>query len=273
MKKGIFMTALLVLFVTGLSFAQKPTATLHEQGLSGKSVKGLAGPVTGACPNNDCIFYGGDGDPTSPNADGLWQNNSSAFGIDGRVYSPFIVSKATKCGGKCNWGVDGMFANIEYYPNQSVFGVPIAVDSVNWAIVTGVAAGGSPSTVTTVCSGNDTGFVLTPTGNIYFGTYEEDATTVHVAGCTLGTGKGKGGTEYWMLVQPQTSTDGAFGFQEAYESNSPSNANAIGTAEPANDSWFYGPAFGDSTFVNANTQGPFVTFSTGVCAALVGKKG
>ena len=170
MKKGIFLTVLLVLFLAGMAFAQvpSPTKTIHEQGLSQqKNAVHVLGPVSGACPNNDCIFYGGDGDPTSGNADGLWQNNSSAFGIDGRVYSPFVVfPKTGKCGGKCAWGVDGLFENIEYYPNQSVFGIPIAVDSVNWAIVQGVAAGGSPSTVTTVCSGNDTNFVLTPTGNI-----------------------------------------------------------------------------------------------------------
>jgi len=268
MKKGIFMTALLVLFVTGLAFAQRPTITLHEQGLSGQSVRGLAGPATGSCPNNDCLFYGGDGDPTSPNADGLWTNNSSFFGIDASVYSPFVVpAKTGKCGGKCAWGVDGMFANIEYYPNQTVAGIPIAVDSVQWAIVTGVAAGGSPSTVTTVCSGTDSSFVLTPTGNLYFGFYEEDATTVHAAGCTLTGGK-KGGTTYWQVIQPQTSV-----YQLAYESNSPSNANAIGIAEPANDSFFWGPNFGVPTFVNAEQEGtPFVTFSAGVCATLTKSK-
>lgn len=267
MKKAVFLTALLVLFLAGLAFAQNkpsPMATIHQQALSGQSAVGQAGPVAGSCPNNDCIFYGGDGDPNSSLADGLWQNNSSFFNIDGRVYSPFVVfPKTGKCGGKCAWGVDGLFANIEYYPNQSVAGVPIMINSVNWAIVTGVAAGGSPAGVTTVCSGSDSNFVLTPTGNIYFGFYEEDATTVHVAGCTL-KGKGKTGTEYWMLVQPQTGPVE----QLAYESNSPSNANAIGNPEPVDDSWFYGPAFGISTFVNANMEGPFHTFSTGVCATL-----
>lgn len=270
MKKIVFRTALLVLSLAGLAFAQSPapTATIHQMGLSATQAgASQAGPVAGSCPNNDCIFYGGDSDPSSPNADGLWQNNSSFSNIDGRVYSPFIVpAKTGKCGGACKWAVDGLFANIEYFPNEGLDGTPIMIDSVNWAIVQGVAEGGTPSSLITVCSGNDTSFVLTPTGRIFFTYFEEDATSVHVAGCTLSGGKGKTGAEFWMIVQPQTSV-----YQLAYESNSPTNANAIGIAEPQNDSWFWGPTFGATTFVNANTLGPLATFSTGVCATLVKK--
>ena len=72
--------------------------------------------------------------------------------------------------------------------------------SVNWAIVTGVAAGGSPSTVTTICSGNDGPFILAPTVNIYLGYFEEDvdlgarslAGTTHFPGELLFPGYLKG---------------------------------------------------------------------------------
>lgn len=265
MKKVVFLTALLVLFLAGLAFAQKPspTMTLHQQGLSAPSGEGVThnGPVSGACANNDCIFYGGDGNPSDPNADGLWANNSSYFGISGSVYSPFTYDKVKGCGGKCNWGVDGIFVNDEMYP------YPPLIDSADWAILTGVAAGGSPSTATTVCSGTGASATTTDTGNLYFGLYEEYAVSVPVSGCTITKAKGKagkGGTQYWESVTTNTSQ-----YQLVYESNSPQNANAIGFPEPVDSSFFFAPAFGFSTFTNTTQLGPFHTFSAGVCATLV----
>jgi hypothetical protein len=259
MVKKVFVVVALVACFCLLASAQKPSPkmTLGQQGLSrptGENVM-LNGPVTGACANADCIFYGGDGNPSDPNADGLWVNNSAYFGISGSTYSPFVWSKAKRCGGKCAWEVDGLFANDEYYPN------PPTVDSADWAILSGVATGGTPATATTVCSGTGATATLTATGNVYFGFYVEYATSVPVAGCRIKAKKGP--ATFWEAITVNTSV-----YQLAYESNSPQNANAIGTAEPVDDSFFYGPAFGISTFVNATTQGPFHTFSAGVCAVL-----
>lgn len=256
MKKVLFLTVLLVLF-TGLAMAQK--ATIHEQNLPrGEGQVGALLPA-GGCPNGDCLFYGGDGSPSDPNADGLWQNNSSDFGIDGQVWSPFVWTKLGKCGGKCAWNVDNLLANIEMNP------FPPTMSSVKWVVGTGVAAGGTPSTITTVCSGNDSSPVVTDTGRLYFGFYEEFAVAANVAGCSL-KGKGKTGTQFYQLVQPQT---GGGLFQLAYQSNvAAGNPNAIGTAEPVDQSFFYSPAFGFSTFTNTTQLGPFHTFSTAVCGAL-----
>jgi hypothetical protein len=154
--------------------------------------------------------------------------------------------------------VDNIFGNIEYNP------FPPAVASVQWAVVSGVAAGGTPSTVTTICSGNDSSPVLTDTGRNFFGFYEEFATSAHVAGCSIKV-KAKGGATLYELVQPQTS-----GFQLAYISNIPDTPppNAIGTAEPTGESFFYSPSFGFSTFTNATQLGPFNLFSAGICGVL-----
>lgn len=260
MKKVVFLTVLLVLFA-GLAVAQRPspTLTIQEQNLPASGAQVGTALPQGGCPNGDCLFYGGDGDPSNINANGLWDNNSSFFNIDGQVYSPFLWTKGAKCGGKCAYVVDNLVANIEFFP------FPPTINSVKWAIVQGVAAGGSPASVTTICSGNDTSPVLTDTGRLYFGFYEEFAVAPHVAGCSI-KGKGKTGVEYWMLIQPQTGP----GEQLAYMSNVPDvpAPNAIGNPEPPDDSWFYGPAFGISTFVNANTQGAFHLFSDGLCGAL-----
>lgn len=256
MKKVLFLTVLLVLFA-GLALAQKPTMTIHEQNLPrGEGHNGALLP-SGGCPNGDCLFYGGDSDPADPNADGLWDNNSSDFGIDGQVWSPFVWSKVSHCGGKCAWIPDNVLANIEMNP------FPPTISSVKWVIAKGLATGGTPSTITVVCSGDDSSPVVTDTGRLFFGFYEEFAVAANVAGCRV---KGKKATTFYQLVQPQT---GGGLFQLSYESDVASGApNAIGTAEPVDASFFYSPAFGFSTFTPAQNLGPFHQFSAAICGAL-----
>jgi len=245
MKKVVFLTALLVLFLAGLAFAQQPspTATIHQQGLTGTgSSHGQSKTAPGT------IFYGGDSDPANANSDGLWVNDSSYLGLSGSVYSPFLIPKSSK------WNLSGLFANIEYYPTTP------AVDGAKWAIVS-LDKSTIPPIATTVCSGIDAVPILTDTGRNFFGVYEEFTTAVAVAGCQLRGGSNKVGAEYWESVTVETST-----VQLAYESNVPDSPppNALGTPEPVDDSYFYGPQFGAPVFVNANTQGPFHVFSAGV---------
>ena len=274
---GALLAALMLLFA-GLASAQdlsqiKPTATIGEQILV-RPMPGVlkspfrllpkGGPLVPAyC--SPCLFYGGDGDPSNPLADGLWDNNSSTFGISGVVYSPFSVpEKTAKCGGICDWAVTGLFANIEYSP------FPPTIDSVNWSVVTGVAAGGIPATTTVICSGTDPVPVLIDTGRLYFGTYEEFATVVSVSGCPALEGAKKGGSAtYWETVTPNTGATGIF--QLAYESNIPDSPppNAVGLPEPLLNSFFFAPSFGDYTFAPAQNLGPYYIFSAGVEGTLV----
>lgn len=258
MKKVVFLTALLVL-CAAVAMAQKPSATMtiHEQGLPSGQGHSAAALPSGGCPNGDCLFYGGDGDPNSPNADGLWNNNSSYFGIQGQVFSPFVWAKASKCGGACNWAVDGLVVYDEMYP------YPPLIDSADWSILTNVVAGGTPATSTTVCSGTGASATATDSGRLYFGLYEEYAVAVPVSGCTIGKVKKSKNPEYWMNVTVNTSQ-----YQLAYQSNSPSNANAIGTAEPVDQSYFLSAGFGFPSFTNTTQLGPFDTFSAAVCGAL-----
>jgi hypothetical protein len=249
MKKVLFLTVLLVLFA-GLAFAQQPspTMTIHQQGLTGKGVPSSHKPgVSGI------LFYGGDSDPLSPNADGLWTNNSSYFGISGEVFSPFVIPKTAK------WNVSSLFTQVEYYP------YPPTIDSASWYVLSITTNSSTiPPTITgtIVCSGTDSAPVLTDTGRNFFGFYEEYTTAVAVAGCDLKGGP-KGAT-YWESVTPNTSV-----FQEAYESNIPDTPppNAIGTPEPTDESYFYAPSFGYSTLTNTSTLGPFSLFSAGVAGS------
>jgi hypothetical protein len=235
----------LAFLFTGLAVAQNPapTETIHQQGLTGT---GSSHGKSHTPPST--IFYGGDGNPLNPEADGLWANDSTFFGLSGSVYSPFVIPKTSK------WNLSGLFTNVEYFPTTPT------VDGAKWAIVT-LDKSTIPPIATTVCSGIDTSPVLTDTGRLYFGFYEEFTTAVAVGGCTLRGGSSKAGTEYWESITLQTSVD-----QLAYESNVPDvpPPNSIGTLEPTDDSYFYGPQFGAPVFVNANTQGPFHVFSAGV---------
>jgi len=275
-KKLVCTTALLVALAflfTGLALAQRPapTATIHEQGLqmpSGGNRTVPPGLVPAFC--SPCLFYGGDGDPSNINADGLWDNNSSFFGIAAQVYSPFVVPKKTdKCGGTCKWGVSGLFVALELNPFIAGTGPAVTPSDAVWAIYSaGVVSGGSPLSATKACSGTDTAPTFTDTGRLYFGIYEEFAMNVKVTGCTLaGT---KSGATFWEQVTPEFP---ATGFQLSYESNIPDTPppNAFGGPEPADQSFFYGPAFGFTSFTNANMLGPFHLFSAGVEGTLVKK--
>jgi hypothetical protein len=202
-----------------------------------------------------CYFYGGDSNPSNPNANGLWDNNSSGFNTNGVIYTPFVVTKPPKCGGVCDVGITGIGGNIEMNPS------PPVLNDVAWSIVTGVATGGTPASTTVICSGTDTAPTLTDTGRLFFGFYEEWNVTASTGGTCPGLEPGKKGAPaiYWQTNQVETS-----GFQLAYESNVPDvpPPNAFGNPEPVDDSFFYAPAFGFNTFANANGLGAFHVFST-----------
>ncbi len=248
-----------------------PTLTASQQGLKPTGVAPKLAPpgyVPAWC--GACLFYGGDGDPASSNADGLWNNNSADFGINGQVYSPFIVPKKTdKCGGSCSWIVSGLVVNLQMSLDPRVTKPTDAV----WAIYQGLAEGGTPATATVVCSGTDTNPTFTPTGRVYFGLYEYAmAVSVPSDACPRLTGD-KDGIMYWQQVTPEYGATGAF--QLSYESNVPDSPppNAVGEPEPVDQSFFYGPAFGYSAFTAAQTVGTkFHVFSAAVQGTLGKKK-
>jgi hypothetical protein len=121
-----------------------------------------------------------------------------------------------------------------------------AVSSADWSIVQGVNAGGNPSggQVKTICSGTGTP-TLTPTGRIAFGTYIEYTILVTGVSCpTVEAGS------YWMTVLPTTLD---LAYLSDVEDNTPPNAQGPGT-EPIDQSFFYAPSFGVSSFQNTTTS-------------------
>src|SRR5579863_4974879 len=158
------LVAVLVLMVSASAFAQgSSTKTLPPRTRTTTAQAGPLAPVgtEEPCIADPCVFYAGDFDAAGPNPNGLFNANSTLVGISASTYTPFTVPKKYKgAKGKTDWAVTGLFVNEQML---DAFGVGISVSSVDWAILSGVTAGGTPSSATTVCSGTGTPS-LTATG-------------------------------------------------------------------------------------------------------------
>lgn len=213
------------------------------------------------CIANNCVFYAGDFDANGPNPNGLWNNHNTLFGITGTVYVPVSVPKKFKgAKGRTDWNVQGLFTNQLMH---SFFG-GFAVSSVDWSIVQGVAAGGTPNhgNFTTICSG--TGMAtLTPTGRGLFGSiYQEQTILITGISCPiLEFG------QYWMTVLPTTPD---LAYLSDVEDVTPANQEGPGS-EPVDESFFYSPGFPFQ--FNSFTPTTTVCFSVGCDRFSVGVVG
>lgn len=239
LKRMLGLTALVValaMFLPVSSSAQQVYVGLAQDGA----------PAVGTeepCIANNCVMYAGDFDPNGPNPNGLWNNHNTLFGITGVVYVPVFVPKKFKgAKGRTDWNVQGLFTNQQML---DITGGGLFVSSVAWSIVQGVAAGGNPTknSVTTICSGVGTPS-LTPTGRIAFGIYKEETILVTGVSCPIiETG------QYWMTVVPTTEN---LAYLSDVEDVTPTNAEGPGS-EPVDQSFFYSPSFGFSTFTDTTT--------------------
>ena len=220
------------------------------------------------CDVNHCLFYAGDFDPKGPNPNGLWNGVDNFFGfftIDGTVWAEFVVPKKFKgAKGKTDWTVTGLFVNNQGLPS-AIYGPPSATQAT-WSIVQGVAAGGSPSSVTVICSGTSP-VTIKPTGRFFLGFYEEYNYLVNgISGCPI-LERG----EYWMTVVAHAPNPPA-GFEYNYlsdvEDSTPTNYIGPGTETPDTSfftSTFFGfPTFTDTTASNVCGTVGCDKFSVGV---------
>jgi hypothetical protein len=190
------------------------------------------------------LFYGGDFNPGSVNADGL-ANEQDLTVSQAAVYTPFVV-------GGAGWNVTGLFTN-----NM----MNITALSASWEIRSGVSAGNGG---TLLFSGTGAPTV-TDTG--LFGSGLE-VFQVEVTGLNINLSPGN----YWMSVVPiclnadnATCGNGNRSFQANTD-----GTNAIGTPEPLNLS-FFDSRFFNKTFENATVEAGVLTeFSAGVLGDAAG---
>ena len=178
------------------------------------------------------LYYGGDFDPTNPNANALANEIDTLVPSGAATYDNFTVPSGT-------WHVTGLFTN-----NLTDLGSSIT--SANWEIRTGLSEGNGG---TLLFSGSATP-VVTPTGRSGFGRGEF---TVEVpVSFNLGPGT------YWVSVLPVAVNSGT---GRSFESNT-FGLNAVGIHTLNDD--FFNSAFFGANFTNANNEGVFPTFSSGV---------
>lgn len=191
--------------------------------------------------NIPCYFYGGDLDPNDPNANALANENDAIVGgnpYGAATYQNFVWSGSST-------PVLGLFTN-----NQST----LTPTSGYWEIRTGVSEGNGG---TLVASGTESGanFLQTATGRGAFG-YTEYTDAVKFSNpLTLANGT------YWFAMVPVCTTcDG-----RSFNSNT-DGLNSVGT-QIGNQQYFNSSFFG-ANFTNANNEGTFETFSSGVLASV-----
>jgi hypothetical protein len=182
-------------------------------------------------------FYGGDWEPSDPNADGLLNENNAIWGgapYGAATYQNFVAGTAIT--------VTGLFTNnaSDYTPTSGY-----------WEIRSGVSEGNG-GTLIASGTGNVTN---TPTGRSGFGLDEYNNT---VAGLNVSLSA----NTYWFAVVPTCTTC----VGGSYNTNSLHAVNAVGTQISGQQYWNF-PYFG-TNFMNANLAAPdhYPSFSSGVYA-------
>lgn len=181
-----------------------------------------------------CVFYGGDFNANSPNADGLANENDAIIG--GTPYGAATYQNFTL---RVDATATSMFTNNLSGLNPS---------TGYWEIRTGVSEGNGG---TLVASGT-AGMRHTATGRSAFG-FDEYRDEVEGLDLVL-----TAGTQYWFAVAPNDPGNA----NRSFNSNSTDQTNSVGTTQ-LNSQFFNAPAFG-ANFTDANNEGPFPVFSSGV---------
>jgi hypothetical protein len=193
----------------------------------------------------DTYFYGGDLDLNDPNQNGLANENDAIVGgnpYGAAIYQNFIVGRicaTANCPGNFGTEVSGLFTN-----NLS----SLTPTSGYWEIRSGVSEGNGGMLVA-----SGTGAITnTPTGRSDFG-YTEYHNEVDGLFVSLNAGI------YWFAVVPTCTTCAG----RSFNSNT-DGLNSIGTQ--INNQQYFNSSFFSANFTNANNEGVFRTFSSGVLA-------
>ncbi len=184
----------------------------------------------------NCLFYGGDFEPSNPNANGLANENDalvSGTPYGAASYQNFIIPTGQL------WNIQSLFTN-----NLST----LHPDSAYWEIRSGVSEGNGGTLIASGSGSTGAGtFSWTPTGR-------SDEFMAHVTGLNLSLGPGM----YWESVVPQSPNE----IGRSFNSNTFTRPNGVGTQ--VNDQQYFDSAFFGANFTNADNEGVFQTLSSGI---------
>ncbi len=240
MKKMIFVAALAAaLFSVAMAQDTKfmPPATANLNVLrtapQGPSVKQLILPPWPFCKTS-CLYYAGDFDSTDSSANGLFNANDSAAGLNGATWVGVKPPKAaTVTGATFNEFFTSGFSGTNPAPFQTQVGI---------------TAGNAGKTVCNT-SGNAT---LKVYGESDFGLVQYSFTVAKLKkSCKISAPTKKYPSTY-VNLQPQSSN--GYGYTVNVEDAKPKGHH--GWKNDLDDCYFNGAAFG-ATWVSCSTQGTF----------------
>ncbi len=237
MKKLVVVSVFALLFFTVAANAGTITYLASTSPCQGANCHTTVGNANSNVPPGT-LFYGGDLDPNDPNQNALANENDAIVGgnpYGAATYQNFTLSQGATA--------TGLFTN-----NLS----QLTPTSGYWEIRSGVSEGNGG---TLVASGTGT-VTNTPTGRSDFG-YTEYHNEVDGLNVAL-----NGGTQYWMAVVPVCTTCAGRAFNSDTD-----GLNSVGTQQSGQQ--YFNSAFFGANFTNANNEGVFNTFSSGVVGTAV----
>jgi hypothetical protein len=189
--------------------------------------------------NIPCYFYGGDLNINDPNANALANENDAIVG--GNPYGAATYQNFVWSGG--HNPILGLFTNNLSELNPT---------SGYWEIRSGVSEGNGGQLI---ASGTESAanFKQTPTGRGIFGIVEYTDAVKFSNPLTLANGT------YWFAMVPVCKTCNG----RSFNSNT-DGTNSIGTENP--DQQYFNSQFFGANFTNADNEGTFHVFSSGVLA-------
>ena len=227
MKRTLFAVALVItLSLSAVAEqAKKPALSHHRAGDPAAELKDTKESKNPAVPSlcSPCVFYGGDLNPSDPNAAGMSDENTLLILGGSSTYAELDIPSGTTITAK------GLLFNIQ----ASAAFDPM---TASYDIRTGVSEGNGG---TSIASGT-TNISVAATGNNFLGLYEYSIAVVFPA-VTLNSGA------YWVNVTPNcTNTlDGSCILFRQFLSNTTSRTNALHESwQPAHEMFLNSAYFG-----------------------------
>jgi hypothetical protein len=186
------------------------------------------------------LFYGGDFEPLNSDANALANENDAI--VNGSPYGAATYQNFVIPDGHV-WNITSLFTNnlSDLHPNGAY-----------WELRAGMLEGNGGTLIASGFGSTGAGtFTWTPTTRSGFGYDEYQA---HVTGLSVNLGPGM----YWESVVPQSLDEAG----RSFNTNTFTRPSGIGTQ--ISDQQFFDSAFFGASFANANSQGVFHTFSSGI---------
>ena len=204
--------------------AKKPALSQHGAGNAAAELKEFKDAAKATPPSlcNPCVFYGGDLNPTDPNAAGLSDENTF-YVSDSSTYAALTIPAGSTV------VVKGALFNVQ----ASAAFDPM---TATYDLRTGISEGNGGSSL----ASGTAKLKVVATGRSFNGTYEYTI-AVKIPKLTLPSG------EYWFNITPTclNTLDGSCYIQRQFASNTTQGANNIhGSWQPPNSAYLNSSSLG-----------------------------